>query len=112
MGGAVLCTKRSDESWDGLAWATPTAILFDSEVEGPEATAETATESPEDGGAEIEGAVNKSTDRYLGRFQRGTRSGYTEKLEKPRTKRPTHSNWATTLDDSKTPPIIPRKKKH
>jgi len=43
--------------------ATAVANLFESEVEWPEATAETATESPEDRGAAIEGVGRKSSDR-------------------------------------------------
>ena len=42
-----------------------TAILFENEVEGPEATAKMATESPENGGADIEGAGSKSANRLL-----------------------------------------------
>jgi len=43
--------------------ATAAANLFESEVEWPEATAETATESPEDRGAAIEGVGNKTSNR-------------------------------------------------
>jgi len=43
--------------------ATAAANSFESQVEGPKATAETATESPEDRGAAIEGVESKTGDR-------------------------------------------------
>jgi len=43
--------------------ATAAANLFEREVEWSEATAETATESPEDRGAAIEGVGSKTSDR-------------------------------------------------
>ena len=42
-----------------------TAISSESKVDGPKATAEMATESPENGGADIEEAGSQSTDRLL-----------------------------------------------
>ena len=47
-------TKDRKDSWS--AWSTATAISFEREFEVPEATVKTATESPEDGGADVEGA--------------------------------------------------------
>ena len=46
-------------------WSTATTILFESEFEAHKATIEMATESPEDGGANIHGAGNKSANRLL-----------------------------------------------
>jgi len=43
--------------------ATAAANLFESEVEWPEATAETAIETPENRGAAIEGVGSKTSDR-------------------------------------------------
>jgi len=43
--------------------ATAAANLFECEVEGPEATAETATESPKNRGAAIESIGSKTSDR-------------------------------------------------
>ena len=66
-GDEVLCTKRSDESWEGLLKHVghSNCNLSESDVEGPEAIVEMATESPEDGGADIEEAGNKSDVRLL-----------------------------------------------
>ena len=63
-------TKVGKDCWS--AWATATAILLGREFEVPKATVETAMESPDDGGADMEGAGKRSA--------RGSRSGHTEKL--------------------------------
>jgi len=42
-----------------------TAISFESKFKAPEATVKIATELPEDGGADVEGAGNRSADRLL-----------------------------------------------
>jgi len=59
--------KKSDETRDAdcrkNVRATAAANSFECEVEGPEATAETATESPENRGAAIEGVESKTSDR-------------------------------------------------
>ena len=56
-------TKDGKDCWN--AWATGTAISLEREFEVPEATDETPPESPEDGGADVEGVENKSAERLL-----------------------------------------------
>ena len=56
-------TKDGNDCWN--ACATATAISLEREFEVPEATVKTPTESPEDGGADVEGVENKSAERLL-----------------------------------------------
>ena len=56
-------TKDGKDCWN--ACATATAISLEREVDVPEATDATPTESPEDGGADVEGDENKSAERLL-----------------------------------------------
>ena len=65
--GEVLCRKCSDKNWQGLLKSVghrdPTWI--ESELKVLEPTAETAIKSPEDGGADIEGAGNRPIDKLV-----------------------------------------------
>ena len=65
--GVVLCTKRTTkvgrECWS--TWATATAIWFESEFDAPDEAVVIATESPDDGGVEVETIGNKSADKLL-----------------------------------------------
>ena len=56
-------TKDGKDCWNACAMAT--AISLEREFEVPKATVETPTESPEDGGADVEGVENKSAERLL-----------------------------------------------
>ena len=69
-------TKDGKDCWNACAAAT--AISLEREFEVPEATIETPTESPEDGGADVEEVENKSAQRLLNVGRR--RSGHTKKV--------------------------------
>ena len=51
------------ECWS--AWATATAIWFESEFDAPDEAVVIATEFPDDGGVEVETIGNKSADKLL-----------------------------------------------
>ena len=56
-------TKVSREWWS--AWATVTVILFGSEFDAPDEAIVTATESPDDGGVDLEKSGNKPANKLL-----------------------------------------------
>ena len=56
-------TKVSRECWS--AWVTVSVILFGSEFDAPDEAVVTATESPDDGGVDLEKSGNKPDNKLL-----------------------------------------------
>ena len=106
--GAARFSARNAATKDGKnCWnATATAISLEREFKVPEATAETPTESPYDGGADVEGAGNKSTKRLL---NVGRVVGILRKLEATDETSQHKWKWATTYGNSKKASKLPTK---